>query len=43
LIDQELKEDNWQEIIEAKYQKQFNPENQEAWMELYELIQRKFN
>jgi hypothetical protein len=43
LIDQEVPEDNWQEIIEIRYQNHFNPENQEAWKELYELIQRKFN
>jgi cytochrome c551/c552 len=42
-IDQEATADNWQEIVNAKYQKMLNADNQDAWKELFELIQRKFN
>ena len=42
-IDQEATADNWQEFINANYQKMLNADNQDAWKELFELIQRKFN
>ncbi|MHA8066637.1 hypothetical protein V7S76_08130 [Aquirufa sp. ROCK2-A2] len=42
-IDQEADASNWQEELNKKYKNYQTAENQNAWKELYTLIQRKFN